>query len=142
MLKKIAKKELYNCCEPSEFSFKTTDEIEPLKETIGQSRALRPLDFGLGIESHGFNIYILGESGTGKMTTIKTILQEKAKDEPSPDDGGYAYNFNSPAKPKADLVRSWGRDGRGESMVSKTPAQQVHEIRTQKQPPHRANKNV
>src|SRR4030042_404639 len=101
MLKKIAKKELYNCCEPSEFSFKTTDEIEPLKETIGQSRALRPLDFGLGIESHGFNIYILGESGTGKMTTIKTILQEKAKDEPTPDDWCYVYNFNNPDEPKA-----------------------------------------
>jgi lon-related putative ATP-dependent protease len=101
MIKKVAKKELYHCCEPSEFSFKTTDDIEPLKETIGQSRALSALDFGLGIESHGFNIYILGESGTGKMTTIKTILQEKAKDEPTPDDWCYVYNFNNPDEPKA-----------------------------------------
>jgi lon-related putative ATP-dependent protease len=101
MLKKVAKKELYHCCEPSEFSFKTTDEIEPLKETIGQSRALSALDFGLGIESHGFNIYILGESGTGKMTTIKTILQEKAKDEPTPDDWCYVYNFKNADEPKA-----------------------------------------
>jgi len=101
MLRKVAKKELYHCCEPSEFSFKTTDDIEPLKETIGQARALSALDFGLGIESHGFNIYILGESGTGKMTTIKTILQEKAKDEPTPDDWCYVYNFNNPDEPKA-----------------------------------------
>lgn len=101
MLRKVAKKELYHCCEPSEFSFKTTDEIAPLKETIGQARALSALDFGLGIESHGFNIYILGESGTGKMTTIKTILQEKAKDEPTPDDWCYVYNFKNPDEPKA-----------------------------------------
>ncbi len=101
MLKKVAKKELYHCCEPSEFSFKTTDEIEPLKETIGQKRALSALDFGLGIDSHGFNIYILGESGTGKMTTIKAILNEKAKDEPTPNDWCYVYNFNDPDEPKA-----------------------------------------
>jgi lon-related putative ATP-dependent protease len=100
MLRRVEKKELYHCCEPSEFSFKTTDEIEPLKETIGQARALSALDFGLGIESHGFNIYILGESGTGKMTTIKTILQEKAKNEPVPDDWCYVYNFKNPDEPK------------------------------------------
>lgn len=101
MLKQVEKKKLYHCCEPSELSFKTTDDIEPLKETIGQSRALSALDFGLGIESHGFNIYILGESGTGKMTIIKTILQEKAKDEPTPDDWCYVYNFKDPDEPKA-----------------------------------------
>ena len=86
MLRKVAKEELYKCCEPSELPFNTTDDIAPLKETIGQKRALSALKFGLGIDSHGFNIYILGESGTGKMTTIKTILEEKAKNEPVPND--------------------------------------------------------
>jgi lon-related putative ATP-dependent protease len=101
MLKKVSTDELYRCCKPSEFSFKTTDEITPLKETIGQERALRALDFGLGIESHGFNIYILGESGTGKMTTIKAILERKAKEEPVPDDLCYVYNFHNPDAPHA-----------------------------------------
>lgn len=101
MLNKIEIKNLYRCCEPSEFPFKTTDEIPPLKETIGQKRALRSLDFGLGMDSYGFNIYILGESGTGKMTTIKTILSEKAKDEPVPDDWCYVYNFENPDVPSA-----------------------------------------
>ncbi len=101
MLKKVSKEEFYRCCEPSEFSFNTTDEIPPLKETIGQERALRALDFGLGINSHGFNIYILGESGTGKMTTIKKILEEKAKHEPAPDDWCYVYNFKNEDEPKA-----------------------------------------
>jgi len=101
MLRKISINELYKCCKPSQLSFKTTDEIEPLKETIGQSRALSALDFGLGIDSHGFNIYILGESGTGKMTTIKEILREKAGDEPTPNDWCYVYNFRDPDEPKA-----------------------------------------
>jgi len=101
MLKKVLAGELCYRCDPSEFSFNTTDEIQPLKETIGQERALRALDFGLGIDSHGFNIYILGESGTGKMTTIKAILEEKAKDEPVPDDWCYVYNFKNPDVPNA-----------------------------------------
>jgi len=101
MLRKVVKEELYKCCEPSELPFKTTDEITPLKETIGQKRALNALKFGLGIDSHGFNIYILGESGTGKMTTIKTILGEKAKDEPVPNDWCYVYNFKNPDVPRA-----------------------------------------
>ncbi len=101
MIKKVPVEKLYYHCKPSDFPFETTEEIPPLQETIGQARALRALDFGLEIESHGFNIYILGESGTGKMTTIKTILEEKAKDEPVPDDLCYVYNFRDPDAPQA-----------------------------------------
>jgi lon-related putative ATP-dependent protease len=73
MLKKVTGDELYRCCKPSEFP----------------------------IESHGFNIYILGESGTGKMTTIKAILKEKAKNESVPNDLCYIYNFKNPDAPQA-----------------------------------------
>jgi len=69
MLKRVSKDQLYRCCKPSELPIRTSADLEPLTETIGQKRALRALDFGLGIDSHGFNIYILGESGTGKLTT-------------------------------------------------------------------------
>ncbi|MBI5409012.1 MAG: AAA family ATPase [Nitrospirae bacterium] len=101
MLRKVAKEELYKCCEPSDLPFKTTNDIAPLKETIGQKRALSALKFGLGIDSHGFNIYILGESGTGKTTTIRTILEEKARNEPVPNDWCYVYNFKNPDVPHA-----------------------------------------
>lgn len=101
MLKKLRKDELYLCCEPSVLPFKTTDEITSLKETIGQNRALSALEFGLAIDSHGFNIYILGESGTGKLTTIKEILHEKSINEPVPPDWCYIYNFKNQDVPRA-----------------------------------------
>ena len=101
MLRKVKKAELYNCCKVSELPFKSTDEISPLTETIGQKRALSALEFGLGIDSHGFNIYILGESGTGKLTTIRTILEDKAKDEPVPDDWCYVYNLKNTDVPRS-----------------------------------------
>jgi lon-related putative ATP-dependent protease len=101
MLKKIKREELYASCKPDDLPFKTTDDIQPLKETIGQDRALSALEFGLGIDSHGFNIYILGESGTGKLTTIKNILQDKSRKEPVPNDWCYIYNFKNQDAPRA-----------------------------------------
>lgn len=95
----LTPEELRWTCDPKQFSFKTTDEIKPLEETIGQERALRAMDFGLGLESHGFNIYVLGESGTGKTSTVKTMLEKKASQEKVPDDWCYIYNFSNPDRP-------------------------------------------
>ncbi|OGP30973.1 MAG: ATP-dependent protease [Deltaproteobacteria bacterium GWC2_42_11] len=86
-------------CAPGTFSFKTTEELHVLEGTIGQDRALKAMDFGLGLSSHGFNIYVLGESGTGKTTTIKNLLEKKAKGEKVPDDWCYVYNFVDPDRP-------------------------------------------
>jgi lon-related putative ATP-dependent protease len=101
MLQKVDKEDLYSCCKPDELPFKTTDDIPTLTETIGQKRALSALQFGLDIDSHGFNIYILGESGTGKLTTIKTILEDKSKNETIPNDWCYVYNFKNIDLPRA-----------------------------------------
>jgi lon-related putative ATP-dependent protease len=100
-VKPLEPDELSCKCDPGMFSFKTTDELTPLEEIVGQERALRSLDFGLGLMNHGYNIYVLGESGTGKASTVKTTLEMKAKDEPVPDDWCYIYNFSDPDRPKA-----------------------------------------
>ncbi|MBI5893139.1 MAG: AAA family ATPase [Deltaproteobacteria bacterium] len=88
-------------CDPQIFSFKTTNELPILEGTIGQERALKAMDFGLGLASHGFNIYVLGEGGTGKTTTVKSLLEKKAKNEKIPDDWFYVYNFLDPDRPFA-----------------------------------------
>ena len=101
MHKPLGSDELYQCCDQNVFTFKTTDDLPELKETIGQERALRAIDFGLNLDSGGFNIFMLGENGTGKMTTIKSILGEKAAEEPVPTDWCYVYNFKEPDLPLA-----------------------------------------
>lgn len=98
---KLTPEELYKCCEPDIFKFNTTDEIPKLEETIGQEKALKSLDFGLSLTSKGFNIYALGESGTGKLRSIRTLLNERAQKEPVPDDWCYVYNFKDPDNPIA-----------------------------------------
>ncbi len=93
--------ELYSSCDPEIFSFATTDDLPDGKETIGQERALNALDFGLGLVSTGFNIYVLGAYGTGKLTTVKSFLSRKAMNEPVPQDWCYVYNFSDPDAPVA-----------------------------------------
>jgi lon-related putative ATP-dependent protease len=99
-VKPLAPEELSRRCDPGLFSFKTTDELPPLEEVVGQERALRSLDFGLGLMDHGYNIYVLGEGGTGKASAVKATLEKKAKDEPVPDDWCYVYDFADPDRSK------------------------------------------
>ncbi len=101
MPKPLKSEELYKCCDTKIFKFDTTDELPDTVETIGQERALSAIDFGLNLDSKGFNIFILGENGTGKMTTIKSILIKKAASEPVPDDWCYVYNFKDTDIPLA-----------------------------------------
>jgi len=98
---KLEPEMLYKRCEPGIFKFNTTEDISEFIGTIGQEKAVRSLDFGLGMDSMGFNIFAFGESGTGKMTTIMTHLREKASSEKIPQDWCYVYNFKDPDTPTA-----------------------------------------
>jgi lon-related putative ATP-dependent protease len=81
-------------------SCKTTKELAPLEEIVGQERAVRALKFGLGIKEKGFNIYVAGYPGTGRTTAVKNFLEELARTKPVPDDWCYVNNFSNPYTPK------------------------------------------
>ncbi|MEN6336538.1 MAG: ATP-binding protein, partial [Phycisphaerales bacterium] len=81
--------------------FRTTAEIEPLDEIVGQSRAMSALDVGLGISQHGYNIFAAGLSGTGKMETIRRSLQRHLDGSVAPDDWIYVHNFDDADQPWA-----------------------------------------
>lgn len=95
---------LFKCCEVVNLDFGTTEELKDLLGTIGQEKALRALDFGLSLNSEGFNIFAMGEDGTGKMRTVRTLLSERAAGEKIPPDSCYVYNFKNPDYPLAVLL--------------------------------------
>jgi predicted ATP-dependent protease len=95
----LAPENLRWTCDSSMFSFKTTEDIPPLKGIVEQDRATRAIRFGLDITSPGYNIYVSGLTGTGKTTIIKTFLEEIAAKMPRPDDWCYVYNFRDPNSP-------------------------------------------
>jgi lon-related putative ATP-dependent protease len=92
---------LYKSCDPEFFNFGTTADIKGQEELIGQDRALKAIDFGLSLHNKGFNIFALGEAGTGKSRAIRNILAERAASMEVPDDWCYVYNFKDPDAPLA-----------------------------------------
>jgi len=87
--------------DPKLIGCESTDEIAPLEEIIGQKRAVRALKFGLEIKEHGFNIYVAGLPGSGRMTAVRDFVEEVAKGKPIPSDWCYVNNFSDPYIPKA-----------------------------------------
>lgn len=85
----------------SALSFKTTEEIECLEKFIGQERAVRAISFGLAVDSKGYNIFVLGNPGSGRTTYSLERLRESAKEKAAPDDWIYVYNFDDPSRPLA-----------------------------------------
>ncbi len=88
-------------CDPQSFDFETTSDIPGLEGTVGQVRALKSIEFGLGMQEDGFNIFLAGEPGTGRSTTINNLLSKRAKSEPPPKDWCYLHNFKSQDNPIA-----------------------------------------
>jgi lon-related putative ATP-dependent protease len=88
-------------CDPSQFKFKSTAELKPLDEVIGQERAVAAIDFGVDLKSYGYNIFALGPVGAGRTSTIKEAVEKRAQLMPVPDDWCYVFNFQNPDQPNA-----------------------------------------
>jgi predicted ATP-dependent protease len=76
------------------------DAHEPIN-FIGQKRARAALAFGLGIESLGYNVYVMGESALGRHSLIDEHLKSVAKLKGTPDEWCYINNFDDNRVPRA-----------------------------------------
>jgi hypothetical protein len=85
----------------STFGFQTTDELSPLDEIVGQPRALRAFDLGLGVRQPGYHIYVSGLSGTGRMEMAHRALADRSRQEQPPSDWVYVNNIDEPEQPIA-----------------------------------------
>jgi len=58
--------------------------MTPLEDFIGQDRAIRAIEFGLGVNKPGFNIFVTGLTGTGKTSIIKAFLNKITRGRGAP----------------------------------------------------------
>ncbi len=86
----------------------STAELKPSEGIVGQPRAVGALEFGLSIDSLGFNVFVTGLTGTGKMTAIEMHLRPLASAGPPPDDLLYTYNFEEAERPSLLRLRAGG----------------------------------
>lgn len=88
-------------CDPSLFKFTSTKDVPVEDHIYGQDRACKAIDFGVGIKSLGYNIFVLGPAGSGKTTAVRRALALKAKSRPTPPDWVYVNNFEDSSLPMA-----------------------------------------
>jgi ATP-dependent Lon protease len=79
--------------------FDNTADLEPLDAVIGQDRAMSAIEVGLGIPQEGYNIFVAGLTGTGKMGTIRKSLQKRLDGSTVPEDWVYLHNFDNSDEP-------------------------------------------
>lgn len=92
--------QLLRHCDPALLDFETTDELDEAADIVGQSRALDAVRFGIDIKQPGFNLFVLGEPGSGRHAAVRHLLEQKAAGEPAPSDWCYVNNFSDPNKPR------------------------------------------
>jgi lon-related putative ATP-dependent protease len=80
-------------CNAARLGFETTDELEFKPNIIGQDRALDAIRLGLALRSAGYNIFVSGLTGTGKLTAIRYMLEGMDLRRDDLDDICYVYNF-------------------------------------------------
>lgn len=85
----------------NQFDFTTTDDLEPFLGVLGQERAVEALQFGVAMPRPGYNVFVMGEPGTGRFSFVKRYLQAEAKRLSTPSDWVYVNNFDETREPRS-----------------------------------------
>ena len=106
--------ELRRRVDPARLGFASTAEVPPLVGTIGQPRALDALEYGLAVGTRGFNLFVSGLPGSGRLTTVLDYVRTLAESRPAPSDWIYVHDFDRPDRPNAIRLPA----GRGAELAS------------------------
>jgi len=88
--------------DPASLGFADTRSLcgEPLP-WIGQARAQAAAQFGLALDQPGYNLFVVGEVGTGRTSLMREAMQAQAARRPVPPDLCYLHNLDAPEHPRA-----------------------------------------
>ncbi|MBX7056766.1 MAG: AAA family ATPase [Leptospirales bacterium] len=93
--------QLFRAADPQLVGFETTELVEGLPDGFGQERAQEAIRFALGIDRPGYNLYVLGDAGSGRHTAVRMLLESRAGQGAQPEDWVYVNNFGDPGRPLA-----------------------------------------
>lgn len=110
----LTSSQLYRRTDPAIMGFETTAEVEPLSGALGQAEGIAALEFGVSMPATGYNLFVLGESGSGRRTFVLEALHARASREQTPPDWCYVQNFLDARQPRALAVSA----GRGPELKS------------------------
>ncbi|MGB2079192.1 MAG: Lon protease family protein, partial [Vibrio sp.] len=91
---------LYKVADLSGFTCKSTKDIPPIDEIMGQERAQKAVEFAMSIKDKGYNIYASGQNGLGKRTMVLRYLNQNKPQDVTLYDWCYVANFEDVRTPK------------------------------------------
>ena len=98
----LSPEQLRRHIDPVSLGFASTAELaNPAPGWIGQQRARQATEFGLHIEAPDYNLFVLGEVGSGRSSLLRQALHQAAQARPVPPDLGYLHRFEAPQRPLA-----------------------------------------
>ncbi|UZD67143.1 Lon protease family protein [Marinobacter sp. AN1] len=99
-MKALPLNQLYKACVLKDLPFKTTRQLDPLAEIVGQNRAQEAVRFALSMPHGGYNVYAVGRNGLGKRTMMLRYLEHHSDEEHRIHDWCYVANFDDPRVPR------------------------------------------
>ncbi len=101
-VQKIAPASLRLTIDPSSLGFEDTAGLADLPlPWIGQERAHKAAQFGLQIDHPDYNLFVLGEAGSGRTALLAELMTSEAARRPTPPDLCYLHNTEFPDRPRA-----------------------------------------
>jgi lon-related putative ATP-dependent protease len=80
---------------------RTCRAARPQDGIVGQPRALRSLEMGLSLETFGYNIFVSGNPGSGRLKAVRQAAEPVRRDISALQDIVYVCNFLQPDSPTA-----------------------------------------
>ena len=120
----VSSADLRRTCDPSSLPFETTADLEVPEAPLGQVRAVAATRFAVEMRRHGYHLFVIGPSGTGKHRLVRELLARAASVESTPPDFCYVHDFDAPHIPRVLKLPA----GRGHVLCDEM-AQLVEELR-------------
>ncbi len=112
---------------PTALSFETTADLPPLQGILGQPAGINALRRGVELNSPGYNVCVVGLLSTGRLGTVKRILDDLAPKRRSARDFVYVRNFADPGRPQL-MILPPGRGLTFRKELLKLAAQMLEEV--------------
>ncbi len=102
-MNRLDAKRLYTACDPALIPFDDTAQVAEATEAtgpVGHARALRAIEFAFDVDQEGYNLFVTGSAGIGKLPFVRAAIESRAKHAEALD-WVYVNRFDQPERPLA-----------------------------------------
>lgn len=91
---------VFTPCRPADLNFASTADLPDMNVAQMHPRAVEAVHLGLDIRHKGYNLFVLGEAGSGRHAIVQQLLDSERKQGEPPADWCYVNNFAAASRPQ------------------------------------------